>query len=131
VGVVFVSLYAGIAQGFHSVQMARENLRATQIMLEKMEVIRLLTWSQITSNNFVPPTFTAAYDPNPLKNGGGGGAVFQGTVTISSAALATDYDADLKRVDVKVNWTTRGIARSREMTTYYSKYGVQNYLLGR
>ena len=42
--VLFVSLYLGIAQGAVVVQSCRENLRATQILQEKMETIRLYTW---------------------------------------------------------------------------------------
>lgn len=127
VGVVFVSLYAGIAHGFYTIQIARENLRATQIMIEKTEVIRLLTWSQLNSNNFLPTTFTAPYDPNPGPKSGPG-AVYTGTITITNAGLSTAYDGDLKKVYVKVTWKTRNQVRSREMTTYCSKYGVQNYL---
>ena len=41
VGVTFVSLYGGMTYGFSSVRMSLENLRATQILVEKMETIRL------------------------------------------------------------------------------------------
>src|SRR5687767_14388252 len=47
-GVLFTSLYAGISAGFVVIETARENLRATQIMVEKLETIRLYTWEQIT-----------------------------------------------------------------------------------
>ena len=43
-GIMFVSLYSGFSSGFAVVQLARENLRATQILQEKMETIRLYTW---------------------------------------------------------------------------------------
>jgi len=128
VGVVFVSLYAGIASGFYSIQYARENLRATQIMMEKMEVIRVLTWSQINSNGFLPASFTSYYDPNP-QGDSGMGAVYNGTIKIEPVPLSTTYAGDLRRVYVKVTWKSRDQPRMREMETYYSKYGVQNYLL--
>lgn len=129
VGVVFVSLYAGIAHGFYTIQIARENLRATQIMIEKTEVIRVLTWSQINSNGFIPVHFTAPYDPNPKNPKTGPGAIYSGTITITPVGLNTDYDSDLRLVRIKIHWKTRDLVRSREMTTYFSKYGVQNYLL--
>src|ERR1044072_8496338 len=53
-GVMFLALYAGLAFGFKIIKMTRENVRATQIMLEKMETIRLYTWTQINSNGFTP-----------------------------------------------------------------------------
>jgi prepilin-type N-terminal cleavage/methylation domain-containing protein len=52
IGVVVVSLYGGITSGISSVRMARENLRATQILVEKTEAIRLYRWDQITNSLF-------------------------------------------------------------------------------
>ena len=43
------SLCLGFSQGFTVIQVARENLRATQILQEKMETIRLFTWNQLTN----------------------------------------------------------------------------------
>ena len=39
VGVTFLALYGGMTYGFSSVRMSLENLRATQILVEKMETI--------------------------------------------------------------------------------------------
>ena len=61
--VSFVSLYAGISAGFAMTQVSRENLRATQIMVEKMEGIRLFNWNQVTESNMIPETFTERYYP--------------------------------------------------------------------
>src|SRR5690242_10880657 len=41
VGVVFVSLYSGMATGFGMIRTARETLNAAQILEEKFETIRL------------------------------------------------------------------------------------------
>ena len=46
VGVLFTSLYAGITAGFGALNSARENLRATQVMIDKMETLRLYSWNQ-------------------------------------------------------------------------------------
>jgi hypothetical protein len=94
-------------------------------MLEKMEVIRVLTWSQINSNGFLPVKFSAPYDPDP--RGSGSGAQYQGTITITNAPSGTTYGDDLRLVRVKVSWKTGAQLRSRQMETYFSKYGVQNY----
>jgi len=40
--IMFVGLYLGFSQGFAVIQLTRENLRATQILQEKAETIRLL-----------------------------------------------------------------------------------------
>src|SRR6266508_4273052 len=43
--IVFVSLYLGMSSGFAVTKLSRENLRATQIMLERLEGIRLYNWN--------------------------------------------------------------------------------------
>src|SRR5258707_2277441 len=70
-GALIISLYAGIAWGFSIMRLARENIRATQIMTEKMETIRLYNWDQINSNGFIPTTFSVAYYPLGQTNGSG------------------------------------------------------------
>src|SRR3954468_16463899 len=40
-GIMLPTLYAGLASGFSIVQAARENLRATQILVQRMEAVRL------------------------------------------------------------------------------------------
>src|SRR5713226_7153106 len=61
--VMFVSLYGGITTGFAVTQLARENLRGTQIILEKMEGIRLYNWNQLVYSNMIPSSFTNYYYP--------------------------------------------------------------------
>src|SRR5262249_46209086 len=43
-GILLPTLYAGFAAGFSLVQMTRENLRATQIMVQRMEAVRLASY---------------------------------------------------------------------------------------
>ena len=127
-GTLIVSLYAGFSGGFAVVQLARENLRGTQILQEKMETIRLYTWAQINTPGFIPETFTDFFYATST-NLEAAGMVYTGTVAIATAPFPTeDYAADLKTVTVRVNWTSGGIVRNREMTTYISRYGLQNYI---
>jgi prepilin-type N-terminal cleavage/methylation domain-containing protein len=125
VGVLFISLYAGFASGFQVIHVSRENLRATQILLEKMETIRLYTWEQINSNGFVPSSFTASYYPGSSNNVG---LVYYGSVAIANSPNDTSYYTNMKSVTVTVRWTNANIARSRAMSTFVSKYGLQNYI---
>lgn len=125
-GVVVVALYAGITSCFFSIRLARENLRATQIMLEKMEIIRLLTWDQLNSGNIMPTDFTATYDAKATNS-----VIYQGKITISpvtSTDLAVDYLADLRMVTVQLSWKTGNVDRSRRIMSYVSRYGLQNYV---
>ena len=124
-GVMFAALYAGLVFGFDLIRVARENSRATQIMVEKMETIRLYTWDQINSNSFLPSTFVASYYP---MGGANCGTRYTGTVTVADSGLNTSYAEDMKKIIVSLNWRTGSLPRGRTNTTYVSRYGLQNYI---
>ena len=124
-GVSFVSLYAGFSGGFSGVQTSRENLRATQVLLEKLETIRLYSWDQINTSGFIPTTFSAPFNPSTNSTGG---FTYQGTVSIANAPIEEAYSTDLKLVTVEVTWTSATIARKASMSTFVSRYGLQNYI---
>ena len=142
VSVLFVSLYGGIASGFGLVNLARENLRANQIIVEKMETIRLYSWDQINSNGFIPTSFTDSFFPTVITNVddsngqlrtnlstfGNGGIIYYGTVSMSNAPVADAYKTNMKQFTVTLNWTNSGIPRTRTLTTYVSQNGLQNYV---
>lgn len=125
--VMAVSLYGGISYGFSSITLARQNLRATQIALEKMEITRMYSWEQINSNGFVPPTFTAPYFPTVGVNTNGG-LVYYGTTIVTNVDVNPAYNVDMRKVIVTLNWTNRTVAQSLQMSTYISQYGMQRYI---
>src|SRR5216117_2837899 len=71
-GIMMVSLYAGFAFGFSQIRLARENVRATQVLEERMEVIRLVNWNDVITSDYVPTKFTAPFytdnQTNPPPN---------------------------------------------------------------
>ena len=121
----FVSLFAAFSTGFAAVEVSRENLRATQVLLEKLETIRLYSWTQINQSGFIPSTFSAPFNPSTNTTGG---FTFQGTVTITNSPVSEAYSNDLKLVTVQVNWTSARITRKATMSTLVSRYGLQNYI---
>jgi len=124
-GISFVSLFAAFSTGFTAVEVSRENLRATQVLLEKLETIRLYSWNQINQAGFIPSTFTAPFNPSTNATGG---FTFNGTVTITNSPVSEAYSNDLRMVSVQVNWTSARIARKASMSTLVSRYGLQNYI---
>src|SRR3954469_17925973 len=62
--VVCLALYSGLSSTTFSVRLSRENLRATQIMAEKLDTIRLYGWNQLTNATYVPRTFTSPFYPH-------------------------------------------------------------------
>src|SRR5437667_1717543 len=106
IGTVVAAMLSGIASGTFTMRMARENLRATQIMLEKVETIRLYSWDQVTNSAFIPATFSATYDPQGAPNVG---LTYTGTMTIASAPIGASYSGDMRMVTVHLSWQTSGI----------------------
>src|SRR5213080_2681513 len=102
VGVEFVSLYVAISQGFAVVQSARENLRATQIMQEQVEIIRVLDWDKITTTPS-PWGFSANYYPTGGTNNQG--LTYSGSIAVTDAPVPGAYSADMRLVVVSLSWT--------------------------
>ncbi len=124
IGTTCAALLTGITSGFFSMRMARENLRATQIILEKVETIRLYSWDQINTAGFIPATFTEVYDPTRTNSTG---LTYNGTMTITTPAISNSYKDDLRLLTVNLSWTTGSIPRTRQFSTFIARDGLQNY----
>ncbi len=124
-----MGLYGGLSFGFAEIQLSREDVRATQILEERMEVLRLFNWDQVVNQpGYIPATFTAPfYAANP-SNSTGGGFVYSGTVIVTNAPITENYSNDLRMIQVQVTWTSGKLTRTRQMTTFVSQYGVQKYV---
>ena len=125
-GFMVVSLYAGFSSGFAVLRVARENLRATQILQERMEVLRLIKWDDVAPG-FIPMTFTAPFYATEPTNTTVGAFGYTGTVIITNPPAET-YSDHLRMIHIGLTWTSGNVTRSRQMTTYVSRYGLQNYL---
>ena len=135
-GTMLVSLYAGFSSGFAVVQLARENLRATQIILERMESLRLYTWSQLQdTNHYLKPAFIEYFEPFAQTNQGRG-VLYSGSVSVSMAMLPVEatYSNDLRVVTVSLYWTNRNgskaLVRGRQLQTLVARHGIHNYIVG-
>ena len=129
VSIGVVSLYTGVSSGFALVKLAREDLRATQIMLQRMEAVRLYTWSQVNDATFISTNNYAYYDPAGQTNGSGsGGMVYTVKTAISTDTPAANYGPAMRRVTVQVSWLSGNISRRREVSTFVARYGMQNYI---
>jgi len=124
---MFVSLYAGFSSGFAVLRVARENLRATQILAERMEVIRLIRWEDVKPG-FIPTSFTAPFYATDSTNTTTGQFAYEGTVVVSDAAISESYADQLRNIHITLTWVSGNITRTREMSTFVSKFGLQNYV---
>ena len=128
-GVMASGVLGSFRYGLFVTQLARENQRATQIMLEKLETIRLFNWDQINpSGRSLPYTFpfSAVYDPQATLNAQG--TTYNGTVTVANCASGPSYSTNMRQVVVNLTWTTQTVPHTRSITTYIAKDGIQNYV---
>jgi type II secretory pathway pseudopilin PulG len=131
--IIFVSLFAGFAYGFNTIRATREDLRATQILTQKIEGIRLCTWDQL--NNQCPTNFQDTYVSMGVTNSG---LIYKGTIAKTlNTDLPPGYRTNVMLVTVTVTWKTPGaganapaISHTRSMQTQSALYGLQNYLYG-
>jgi len=139
IATLLVALYAGFSAGFAVMKAARENLRATQILVQRAEVIRLYNWTQIQQTNlYLKPSFVEYYDPMGATNGKYGvmyvGTIRTNGVNISGNTPGTVYTNNMRAVTISLFWTNRigktNVTFSRQLQTYVARYGMQNYIYG-
>ena len=130
-GLVFMAMYTGLVSTTFSVQLSRENLRATQIMAEKLDTLRLYGWKKIVEDpyylqgGFTVPVYpddpsTPVNDATPR--------VFNGEILVENAPITEVYATDLRMITVKLIWSTGKLKRTRTMSTLVSKYGLYKYV---
>jgi prepilin-type N-terminal cleavage/methylation domain-containing protein len=150
VGISVGALMTGISQSVFNMRMSRENLRATQIMLERTETLRLLTWEQLNTLSFftngasqthyltdgagrqyICAHFTQRYDPNSTN---AQGLTYSGKIRFydpRNYSITPTYATDtMKAVWVELTWKTGNISRSRSLTTLVTRNGLQTYVYG-
>jgi hypothetical protein len=125
-GFSVVSLYSGYSFGFALIRLSQENVRADQILVQKLETLRLYNWSQsqlTTVGGVIPPTFTDSFAPGTTSPG----AVYNGTITVTGAPVSESYSNTLRQVTVTLNWISSKVTRTRSMSTLISQNGIQTY----
>ena len=127
--IMFVTLYTGFTQSFGVVQTSRENLRATQILQQYSEIIRLYTWDQLTNGVTIPHPYTKTWTFYPLGGTGNQGITYTGNMSIDSSDMSEDYAADTRKVTFTLTWRSGNIPHERRMTTLVSRYGLHKYYI--
>jgi type II secretory pathway pseudopilin PulG len=138
-----VSLSAGIGYGFKNEQLIREDARATQLLNEKVDKLRLMTWDQVNDKNILPDKFYCAFNPEDPDLGDEGvtskvgfgryhkmDLIYEGLVNLTNGPSDVVYGTNMLSVTITLNWTSStGLSRTRSVTTFVSKFGIQNYVL--
>ncbi len=151
VSVVVVSLYGGIVQGMVIVDVGRDNMRATQLMVNTMEVVRLYNWDQINSNGYIPTNFvTELYPTNTARSAvpvveeqilveeeiqlapeyreKNPNRMCSVDIRFSTPNFGTSYDTNMRQIDIRVTWTNQNVVRWRTMSSLIAEEGLQKYV---
>jgi hypothetical protein len=121
-GITVAALCGGFSMGFKTIKLSQEEVRANQILVQKVESVRVYDWSKIT-NNFVPTNFLASF----TTNGAVHGVSYDGTLTITPFTGGQTYDSTLRQVTASITWFSEGRTHTQAMTTLISQNGIQTY----
>jgi type II secretory pathway pseudopilin PulG len=128
-GVLLPPIFTGLAFAVSSMQGMRENLRATQIVVQRMESMRLAAFKTLQDPAAYPATSTEYYSPSGQASGKGGTAY---TVTYNwtpkPASLPPSYRTNMMLVTVTASWNSGKTPRTRSMQSYVARYGIQRYV---
>ncbi len=124
--IILSALYGGLGAGFSMVQVGREDLRATQIILQRMEAVRLSSYKTLQDPASYPSNFTDYYCPGGKSKG----AAYNVTYNCAPgpASLPPSYRTNVLLVTVGASWTSGKVQHTRSMQTYVARYGIQPYV---
>jgi hypothetical protein len=137
VAIAATALFVGFDNGFAMLRQTREDLRATQILMQKTEAIRLVAWNDLTN---LPPTipFREYYTP-PGTNGVSSGTVYYGTINTTAATNipgSPPYLPYIHLITINLVWTnyigsgsgSTAVSHTRQMQTLSALGGMQGYI---
>jgi hypothetical protein len=112
------------SSGFALIRLNQENVRADQILVQKMETLRVYHWTNVVSGRSIPTNFTSSFFG---AGASATGAAYTGALSITPAPLTESYKDSLRQVTVTLTWDTGNGPRTRSMTTFVSQHGLQTY----
>jgi hypothetical protein len=124
-GITIAALCGGFSLGFRTIKLSQEDVRADQILMQKLESVRVYNWSLIT-NNYIPTNFTTSFS---TATGSVHGVTYDGTITVApfSSATGESYTNTLRQITASISWFSGGLTHTRTMMTLISQNGIQTY----
>lgn len=124
-GITVAALCGGFSLGFRTIKLSQEEVRADQILMQKLESVRVYNWSLIT-NNYIPTNFTTSFS---TATGAVHGVTYDGTITVApfTSAGGEKYSSTLRQVTASISWFSDNMTHTRTMTTLVSQNGIQTY----
>src|SRR3989442_802198 len=95
------SIYSAFSFGFGTIKLTQEELRADQILVQKLETLRMYDWSKVSSS-FIPANFTANFSTTGLAQG----VTYNGAIAISPTSVSETYSNTLRQVTISLSWVS-------------------------
>lgn len=127
--ILFLAVFSLLNFNLTTTRLCRENTRATQILLDKMECLRLYRWQQLTNPAVLATSFTN-WTCDPANAGAAGqGIQYIGDISVTTPVMdltGTTYSSDIALVTVRVSWNSwnTNLTHTRSMSTYFSRIGI-------
>jgi hypothetical protein len=123
------AMYTGIGFAFNSLRLSRENLRASQILQGKMEVVRQYNWDQVvTYSGFIPTTFSEPFFADNPTNASSNFSYTGSVIVTNVPGFTESYSNDLRMIKIQLTWKTGKVIHTRQATTFVSQFGMQKYV---
>jgi len=125
-GITVAALCGGFSFGFNSIKLSQEEVRADQIMVQKLETLRIYSFSNVVNGYIQPTNFPAYYSTSNAVHG----VTYNGTIAVSPyvpSAVGESYSNTLRQVTVSVSWFSEGMNHTRSMRTLVSTNGIATY----
>ncbi len=107
--------------GFRSIDVARGNTLASQIMQSEIERLRLKSWADISA-------LPASEDVNLSTMFSSSSALASKFTVTRTVAVDTTRPADVKYITLSVTWRSAdGLRHTRSFQTMYAKNGLYDY----
>ncbi len=117
------ALYACFSIGFATMRVSREDLRATEMLVQRMETLRLCPFDDVRTNTVRIPTSV-----NETYNGTTYTITFNNAVP-ASGTLPDSYRTNMLIVTATASWTNKNVQRTRTVQTYVARNGMQGYVI--
>ncbi len=129
IGMFFAGLLGGLTWIVASAEWTREYTRATQLMEEKLDTIRLYSWDQINTPGYIQTNFVATLSTvTDGTTNTASGLAYNGAISIADPGLTEAYSNAVKQITVTVQWSSGGRTHSTQMSTLIAQYGMQSFI---
>jgi Tfp pilus assembly protein PilV len=125
-GITIAALFGGFSFGFNTIKLSQEEVRADQILVQKLESLRVYNWTNVIAPGYIPNSIPAYYSTSNAAHGVTYNVQISVTPFVPSATPES-YSSSLRQVTASVSWFSEGMNHTRTMMTLVSSNGIATF----